>query len=517
MPAHNLRHTVSLAASTLLLAAGLVVSPAAPTTAPAVAASYSPPTGLTAVAVSRHTVALSWKAVPGAPAYRVQFAKGSSMTTYKTMDVQGTYFEWMYLNPDPKSGSARLKARTTYYFRVKAVSMSGANLSKYGTKVQVKTGGGSSPYDLPPVDLQATPQSSTSEYLSWSSRGPGVNYVVRYGTKADFSNASTTTFDAAGGELTGLSRSTSYYYQVKVVTRSGESRSNYSNAGTFTTTSSDGSPAITMSTYNVCSSKCGGWSNRLPVIAQTIHAQGTDVLALEEVGGTTDTELVNYVNKTYKANFALVDGYSNSVKLAYDADRFSVTRSGVLDLPTSGGGVSTPLQKYAVWAVLKDSQSGKSMFTVATHLVVGRSLWPIRKAQTQAIVDLVAEENTGGLPVAILGDFNSGKGYSPSNVIYDVLSASGYLEPLGNPDNSWAIDSSATAEHRIDLEYNTANQWKRLALRSKYANGYDIDYTWFSKSVRVALTQVVVNVDTKREFIGTMGSDHNMLSSTIHL
>ena len=511
-PIWSLRRALSLTVTGLVLGTVLVAAPVSPLVQQAAAASYATPSGVTA-SKSSHAVGLRWKDVPGAKAYRVQFSTRSSMSSYKTMDVVGNHLDWLYLDPEPKKGAARLKASTNYYFRVKAISLSQATLSRYSKTLKVKTASSSSLAELAPVDLKATVRSSTSIYLSWSARGPGVRFQVRFSTSANLSGARSATFAYAGGVLDSLSAGRTYHYQVRVLSPAGSPLSSYSAVRTFVTPASSGSPSIKVATYNVCSYSCSNWSGRMLGLRDSVGAQAPDILALQEAGSGNGAELADAVNATFATGYRVVAGYSNSTKLAYNADRFTRGASGVLYLP-----LGTSLdQKYAVWTILTDKLSGKRMFAVGTHLKVGDSWWELREAQTRAIVQLIKDENTDGLPVVIAGDFNSGKNYHPSNIVYDVLSAAGYREPMGNPDGSWAISSMATAEHRIDLEYNTVNAFERLARRSKYPNGYDVDYIWHSKDIRVAVSQVVVNLDTQRQFVGTIPSDHNMLTATIHL
>ena len=152
------RRALSLLTSGLVLGTMLVAAPASPLVQPAAAASYPTPSGLTA-ATSAHAVGLRWKAVSGVTAYRVQFSTKSSMGSYKTMDVVGTHLDWMYLNPEPKTGAARLKASTNYYFRVKAISLGQATLSHYSKVYKVKTASSSSLPELAPIDLRSTSRS----------------------------------------------------------------------------------------------------------------------------------------------------------------------------------------------------------------------------------------------------------------------------------------------------------------------------------------------------------------------
>lgn len=90
--------SLALSASLLLVAPGR-----------AWAAKYAKPTGLTAT-VSANTVALTWKAVKGAPGYRVQFSTEPKMNTFATLDVVKPYVEWTNLDMDPNRNAPRLSS-----------------------------------------------------------------------------------------------------------------------------------------------------------------------------------------------------------------------------------------------------------------------------------------------------------------------------------------------------------------------------------------------------------------------
>jgi endonuclease/exonuclease/phosphatase family metal-dependent hydrolase len=75
----------------------------------------------------------------------------------------------------------------------------------------------------------------------------------------------------------------------------------------------------------------------------------------------------------------------------------------------------------------------------------------------------------------------------------------------------------ATAEHQLDVAYNSVNHLKRHAIRTAFPLGTYVDYIFTSRDVRVALMRQVVDVDTSGDFVGTIPSDHNMLMVTVHL
>lgn len=502
----------------------VAVPPLAPPTAQA--ASYARPTGLKAT-VSARAIALTWKAVKKAPAYRVQFSTIPSMKTFTTKDVVGNYLEWTHLDSTPSANSARLRPNTKYYLRVKVITLDKRNLTSYSKILTVRTAKSNKLPELPPVSLRATKQSSTSMYLSWSSRGPGVRYRIRYGTtpKLEMGGKSRLAASTAPGTvLKGLKAGTKYYYKVRTMSADGRYLSDYSKTSSFTTSTSPGSPAIKIATYNVCSAECDTrgrpWEGaREAAVVANLAAQAPDVIALQEMHRAKLTAFLADLNQATGRTYVTTDPASKNVsgttRLAYDSERFTTAKDEHGTLSLSLGLSST--RKYAVWAILTDALNGRRLFVVANHLIAGSAYQGLRKTQAAEIVALIAAKNTGKLPVVVAGDFNSNRDAKPSNVIYDVLAGAGYREPLGNTQGSWTVAASATAEHRMDLDYSTFNGFETYARRSKYANAPAIDYIWHSANVRVAQCQVVVDVDTKRKFVGVIPSDHNLLTATIHL
>jgi endonuclease/exonuclease/phosphatase family metal-dependent hydrolase len=507
-----------------VLGFGLVAAPPASVLTQASAAGYAKPSGLGAT-VAAHAVGLHWKAVRNAPAYRVQFSIRSDMKTFKTKDVVGTYLAWTNLDPSPSAKSARLKPSTTYYFRVKVISLTKANLTSYGKTLKVKTASVKSMAELAPVALKSSVQSTTSSYISWSSRGPGVQYRIRYGTtsKLELGKSKLASSASSATVLKGLVSGTKYYYKVRTLSTTGAYLSNYSKTSSFTVSKTYTSPAIKVATYNVCSVACDPsgrtWTVRKPAVIANIAAQSPDILALQEMDRSLLADLLEGINAATSRAYMTSDppskGGSGRTKLAYDTQRFDMVPNadGSVELSSWDSGT----RKWAVWAILIDKVSGKKLFVVSDHLVAGVEWQELRKVQTAEVVAMVAANNPDGLPVVIAGDFNSGRDYKPSNYVYDVLTEAGYREPLGNTNNSWTPARSATAEHRVNLDYNTYNGFDDYARRSKYDNGSDIDYIWHSPKIRVAVSAVAVDVDTAGRFVGLIPSDHNMLTATIHL
>jgi len=495
--------TVPLLAA--LVGIGLVVAPAA---TPAYAAST--PTGLKVVAVSSNAVALTWTRVSGADAYRVQFSKSSSMKSFKTVDVDTNYVEWTYLNPEPSANSGRLKANTTYYFRVKVITKvdlnhSAKSLSKYGAKLKVKTSGTGTHTYLAPMQLKSSHRSATSEYVSWNSRGPGIHYRVRYTTGG---STQTKVFDYPGGALTGLTAGASYSYSVEVISRDNDTALSPTSDSKPFTTAGVAHPAIKIASYNICGNACGNWGGRSPAMLDSLERQAPDIIALQEA--TNAGDLVGRYNDRANRSFEVLANHKHAA-LAIDTARFSVLDSGINPWNADNS-------KDAVWAILADKNDGnKKLFVVAVHFTNGGGGDSQRKSEAAELVRMINADNPDNLPVTVAGDFNVSKRKSEHPAVYSTVSGAGLVDPLGNPSDSRYVSNSATVENRIDVGYASANQFSRHALRSKWENGYDVDYIWHSKGVRVGSFQVVVDLDTNGNFMGTIPSDHNMLVSSFHL
>ena len=77
--------------------------------------------------------------------------------------------------------------------------------------------------------------------------------------------------------------------------------------------------------------------------------------------------------------------------------------------------------------------TGKLFFFGDTHLSTSKAdgFYELRKQQAEAIVSVIKQENTAGLPVLMTGDLNSSKWQKPSNAPYDVFTNE-LVDPLGN-------------------------------------------------------------------------------------
>lgn len=488
-------------------------------------AAVAGPGGLNAVKTATNAVSLSWSPTKNATAYRVRMSSTSAMKDPKTWDVVGTRYEWTHLDPNPGHISDRLQADTTYYFQVKAITTDKKDITGYSPAIGVRTATSAKTAYLPVIDFTATAASSTAMYVSWSSRGPGVRYRVRYSTdpNAAVLSGKAKDFTTAGGVLTGLKAKTTYYLNVRVIDTAKAPISEYSERFSLTTPASVASPGLTVASYNILKSiSKPAWESRRTAVVASIKAQSPHIVALQEAVGSTVTgvkgkKVAQYADilQMLGTKYAYVTTKSSAgTRLAYHVDRLKLVKADVVKLTTKGDA-----QRYAVWAIFQDKQSKKKLFMVDTHLEPGgqtsASYNDARIKQAKEVLALIKAKGEG-LPVVVAGDMNSSRANQPTNGAYLTFSEGGLVDPLGDANLTWP-SSTPVAEHALDREYNAYNNLERRARRTAWLVGTRVDYILVSKNVRVAQARTVVDVDTAGNFVGTIPSDHNLLTTIVHL
>jgi endonuclease/exonuclease/phosphatase family metal-dependent hydrolase len=513
-----MQHTRSgVVAATALLSVLALVGGSVSSSAPAIAASA--PDGLHVTSVAARGVGLTWDATPQ-NTYRVRFSTSPDMASAKSWAFEGNYFEWTRTDANPSLSAARLLPGGTYYFQVKALDRNRADLSGYSSRLTVTLPADAFP-ELPPVNLEATGDDADSVHLSWSTRGPGVRYKVRYTDNPDAALAdwSSADFPSAGGPLSGLKAGTKYSFSVRVVDAAGNPLSGYSNTWSGTTVGA-GSPAIVVTSYNIHKTGSGpAWSARRIAVRDNILSQQPDVAMLQEavppkvsVNGSKIPQYQDILNLLGTKYDYATSAYSSGTHLAFDSTRFKLGDSGVKKLYKYG-----KQPRYAVWAILQDRRTDKRFFALTTHLEPGGRAAKYNRArvkQARQVLALIAKYSRG-LPVVVGGDTNSSRANKP-NGPYNAFVGGGLVDPLGYAQDTYISTRPGIAEHRVDLEYNSYNGFSRTAKRASYPVGTRVDY-FVVRGLRVAEQRTVVTVDTNRQFIGTIPSDHNLITLTVHL
>lgn len=533
------RRLVPLAVA-LVLGLGVVTV----TLAPADAAT-KPPAGLTAKSTAPTTVDVAWKAVKGAPRYRVAYSTKSSMAKATYRRVTPTHLELTGLAPGQR-----------YYVKVRVISAAGKALSKYSKAVKVTTKTG---YAVPAGLRVST--GTTSADLTWGSSGSGLTYRVQYATASTMKGALYRRFDSTSGTVTGLAPGTAYWFKVRVISSTGDNLSAYSAAvkattDTATTSAPPTSTDLRVGTFNVKCFNCMGdhpnersWWDRRADVVSDIKSQHLDVLGVQEasqawlpdapggkaqdlsqfedlrnrLGGSwelTNTNRNNCVKAKTPTHCVYKDqGASKDVHILYDSSSIALVDQGSKLLPSPDN------DRFMAWAILRQLSTGKKFFFATTHLEPNKD-WNLHVQEATALADEVAKRNPDHLPTFITGDMNAHKNTldpqgNKDNPVYKVfVDDDHYVDPLGNASGTTTDTPGATVEHRINTPLSSFNDFMPTPSPNYFGrrpNGTYIDYIFTSKKVRVLEWENVAHLDANHDYVGKQASDHNLQRATVVL
>ena len=403
-----------------------------------------------------------------------------------------------------------------------------------------------------PTGLKATVASATSVKLSWD----GIDLAPRYRVKYDVDPWKSSQYAHTTGNsltLTGLTPRTAYSFKVRVMDDAGNFLTD-SGSTVKVTLPAEPTPLV-VSAYNIRCHNCSSglaeekpWSTRRTEVAATILRADPDVVGLQEAqqswlikpDGSTQNksqfeDLVdllgtpwtlanparnNCVKSTTPSNCVYADqGASNGTKIIFRSDRLKKIDSGSVKL--------TPLtedsyNRYLAWAIFEQRATGQRFFFGNTHVEplndpVGETLYHDQRAQqARDVLAAIKAKNPSSLPVVLAGDLASSRADNPTNAPYDVITAGGLIDPLGNVKGT-STPVKPTVETRINTNYYSFNGWARTARRTtSQVNGVYVDYI-LTSPMRVSEWETVVNVDANNKFIGVIPSDHNLIKATVWL
>jgi len=194
----------------------VMMPPSAPTLS-------SPANNATGLAVGQ---TLTWNAVTGATAYRVQVSTASDFST-------GIVVDDSTLTAASKALTS-LSNGTQYYWRVNAKNAGGA--SAWSTAFSFTTIVAASGVPVLSSPANGATGVATSQTLAWGTVTGAVTYRVQVSTASDFSAGMVvddSTLTAASKALSGLTNSTVYYWRVNAKNAGGTSA--WSTPSSFTT------------------------------------------------------------------------------------------------------------------------------------------------------------------------------------------------------------------------------------------------------------------------------------------
>lgn len=443
-------------------------------------AAMKSPSSLKAASTSSTTLAVSWKAVPKAPRYRVQYATSSSMSGARYQRETST-----------KTTLTGLAAGKTYYVKVRVISSSGKNLSSYSKAVKVKTRTSDptstgTPTPTPTPTPSPTPPPSTSpsasgqplRVASYNVKCANCNsHLPNEGTWEERRQAVVDTILGQDLDVVGLQEAGQAW--LKDANGKSFSRSQFEDL----TNRLGGSWTLTNANRNNC------------------------------VKSTTPSGCV------YKDQ-----GASQDTKIVYDRSKVEMLDQGSKHLPYVN---EDDNDRYVAWAQFRQRSTGNRFMFASTHLEPKKdpagasAYYDLRKRQTEVAIAAVADHNPDKLPVVFVGDLNSSRfahAWSPTNAPYDVLVKNGLVDPLGAGWSTTRTAPGATVVKRINTWVDSFNDFDRAVNNHKsWINGSYIDYVFVSPTIKVPEWETVVKMDEYGNFIGQIPSDHNMIRASLVL
>ena len=507
--------------------------------------SFKPPTSLAVTSRSRSALQVGWKAVSGAAAYRVKYASSSSWSGAKYVLVTG-----------PAVELTGLSSSRTYYVKARVVTANDEVRSDYSTTVKTSTlSSGSYPY-LRPAQPSIGTLTGTTAVLTWPSRGSKLTYRVRYDTDSGYASPSYAVVSAPSVTLSGLLPNIRYTASVRVVgAKNTPTMSEYSVSTTLSTPTV--LAPLRVASYNVKAHNSfhalpneGTWLQRRAAVTALIRNQAPDVLSLQEAqqsrirnadGSLSKIaqmeDLVARLGSPYKlvnpSRYDCVKATtmtrcvkkdreaSRGVRIVYNSVELELKNHGARRLSYVD---PDDMERYVSWAILRQRDSGKSFMVVDVHfentadLIPGStSYYELLKTQTRESLAEVKAHNPDRLPVIFTGDLQATRNTVPDNAPYDLMRAAGYTDPLGNTWRSTTIAPWATAEVRINAQYNSYNHWQLSPPKSSYPNGSYYDYILTSGPFRVSEWETAMTLKSDGTYAGVIPSDHHLIRATVWL
>jgi endonuclease/exonuclease/phosphatase family metal-dependent hydrolase len=478
------RHITVLVGLVLALT-GLVGTTAVATAPPAAAALAAPSVKL---AFGDRSLTVAWGVVSGATGYTVQYGTSSTLAKYTSVNA-GT--KTNILIPKLTNG-------ITYYARVVAVANSSKSVSRILSAV---------PDDGYPraLTVTAVPAGQHAIRVSWTGQGRATKVGVIAGSEGSITRhvfrsawhpATTTsiTLTVPPEVRAQLGTGSGNPIFVKVATynslTAGTAMPNVKNeaaayrlslAGTYTwagATTPTGTK-VRVATWNVNSVSASAglpghtWRDRRTKVAAGIGYSGAALVGTAELT-TADAglgtgvrqweDLRNLLAKPENGSYAI----ANSVTSATTRGAANTTvgahlfyKSGVLTREDGGFvsprrdlGLAWPsalTDRYISWARFRVNATGARFYAVAVHLPAnaGATSYASLRAQEIAAVDRFISARAGGLPIVVMGDFNSSFA-EVSNGPDSVLVGRGYYDTAAAPTRYNARVSTANITNQVD-------------------------------------------------------------------
>ncbi|NKX49347.1 hypothetical protein HER39_01870, partial [Arthrobacter deserti] len=421
----------------------------------------------------------------------------------------------------------------SYYYRILAFR-TGSSAVRYSAKFEANLAAGV------PAGLRVVGTAPNGATLAWNHSANARQYAVRAATDPGFTQGLKTFITTDGRNslsLNTLAAGRKYYFQVRALDGNKQhiARSSYS-AAVSATTRAAGTPLTVLSSNVLTANLNDGiashnWTARKPAVDDVIGDSAADVVGVQEAYATVSYPGVvdakpqwedlrqGLTARGYQRALSGTDGLYGTQcgspgcaqdEYLMDGNHIFYRTSTVRPVG-SGGKMSlfNPDNRTsgytAAWQVFeKLDGSGVRFLAVNTHfywqgITVRGTFEAARTRQAQSLVAALRAVNGGGLPVVILGDFNSRPYHDPVT----VMEAAGYSDAAG-------VDVPQTK-----AGYNSFHGY-RTPPPSTWGN--HIDYVFVPADVSAARWELVADIDPETgRFAGPVPSDHHAIRAVLTL
>ena len=366
----------------------------------------------------------------------------------------------------------------------------------------------------------AVHRSTAGVYVTWRPQATGDGFVVSQALNPAMTAGRADRAVAAQNYLyspVGLRQGTTYYFRVRA--RNLSTLSSWS--ATVSVTATTASVGMRTLTYNVQEADAVGqkegdgrvpaWSARRAGAAALIKQVSPDIASIQEAAAWTTSRQGYGGTRQIDDLLRLLPGYA----LAYTEtppSQHGYFRTGVYIIYKTatvspvgtGGHWNLGNTRWAAYQLMQNKQTGARFLYIAAHLLVGqgKSFDVARRNEATVMVRnaqaMAAQANVG---VVYGGDFNS-----------DTTRAHAFDGPSMVMRATHNVDMRAVALSHTNAQYNSANQYQRVAL----ADGRDIDYLFASPGISVLSWGVALHLSRGR-FVGVIPSDHNPVWATFEV
>lgn len=534
-PHHRRRPTAVLLALGLALA-GIVpavatATPAAAATSTKVAASKAARPVVTVVPGDRR-LSLAWTRVSGAKRYTVEWSTSKKFSKKKTKRATTT---------SRTRTLTKLKLRTDYWVRVRAVTSKGTVTSK-AVKTRVDT------RSVGRVPITVKPAGTHKVRVTWGRlpRGTSVSLAAswhysnltkkgKHFTVTGIRPTETSrvvTLPSSFRKYIGSTTGNPVYVQAtyrngakKNTSRFGYSRTGASPAG------AKAEESLRVATYNIGSiaatkNTSRPWEKRRSAVAAAIKLADADVIAVQEATTARDSQdvrqiegLVSSLGREYRLAYSAdkigtIDGWgTKGAHLIVRSDRIRVLSSGLTSINSIvDRAYRLDKERFFAWAHVEDRTTKARTWVASVHLENDKyGSTKQRRAAALAIDDLMERKRgTTDEPVILMGDFNSDVVRHTSGPT-TALVQRGYVDTLSGPRATGSRWSTSNNQNGAK-----DGGYPDKPFRYAYAPTR-IDYVFVKDAagVRQHTNQVILRdgrFDTRYR-----GSDHNLQHADIVL